>query len=142
MTIDQIISVLKKTKLLGTMSDNFLSTLAFSAEDIPFSTGDVLLKSKDIDIKAIIILDGRAFVQKRTNPIELKTGSIIGVLSLINNETMKDPIIAGSSGQCLILNKELFDKLIREFAEFSEHLKKQIQSKLANQIEEISNIII
>ncbi len=54
---------------------------------------------------------------------------------------MKDPIIAGSSGQCLILNKELFDKLIREFGEFSEHLKKQIQSKLTHQIEELSNII-
>lgn len=141
MTIDQIISVLKKTKLLGTMSDNFLSTLAFSAEDIPFSTGDVLLKSKDTDVKAIIILDGRAFVQKKSNPIELKSGSMIGMLSLINNETMKDPVIAGSVGECLILNRDLFDKLSREFKDFPTKLVSKIQSQLSNQIEELSEVI-
>jgi len=141
MNIDQTISVLKKVKLLSGMSDHFLYALAFSADTIAFSTGDVLVKSNSSDVKIIIILDGRAFVQKKSNPIELKSGSMIGMLSLINNKSMKDPVIAGSVGECLILNSDLFDKLSREFRDFPTHLVGKIQSQLSNQIEELSEVI-
>ena len=123
------------------MSDHFLYALAFSADTIAFSTGDVLVKSNSSDVKIIIILDGRAFVQKKSNPIELKSGSMIGMLSLINNKSMKDPVIAGSVGECLILNRDLFDKLSREFRDFPTHLVGKIQSQLSNQIEELSEVI-
>ena len=141
MNIDQTISVLKKVKLLSGMSDHFLYALAFSADTIAFSTGDVLVKSNSSDVKIIIILDGRAFVQKKSNPIELKSGSMIGMLSLINNESMKDPVIAGSIGECLILNRDLFDKLSKEFKDFPTHLVSHIHSQLTNQIEELSEVI-
>jgi len=141
MNIDQTISILKRIKLLSGMSEHFLYALAFSAETIAFSTGDVLIKSKSSDVKVIIILEGRAFVQKKSNPIELKSGSMIGILSLINNESMKDPVIAGSIGECLILNRDLFDKLSKEFKDFPAHLVSYIHSQLTNQIEELSEVI-
>jgi hypothetical protein len=48
-------------------------------------------------LKQLLFLMGEHLYKKNLNPIELKSGSVIGMLSLINNECMKDPIIAGSS---------------------------------------------
>mgnify|MGYP001381912916 CR=1 FL=1 len=141
MNIDQIITILKKTSLFRDMSDSFLYALAFSAEMTSFSTGDILIKSSEKDIKALIIIDGRAFVQKKANPIELKRGSIIGMLALINNQSMKDPVIAGSKGNALILDRDLFDKLTTQFDYFPKQLINYIQSHLDDQIEELSQII-
>lgn len=141
MNIDQIIDVLKKTKLFTGMSDSLLYALAFSADVAVFSTGDVLVKSSGTEVKAIIILEGRAFVQKKSKPIELKSGSVIGMLSLINNSIIKEPIIAGSPGQCLILNNELFNKLSKEFQAFPRHLLDYFQSDLNKQVDELSQVI-
>jgi len=140
MNIDQIINILKSTKLFAGMSDSLLYALAFSADITSFSTGDVLVKSSGTELKAIIILEGRAFVQKKSKPIELKSGSVIGMLSLINNSVIKEPVIAGSSGQCLILNSELFNKLSKEFQSFPKHLLDYFQSGLNKQVDELSQV--
>lgn len=141
MNIDQIINILKTTKLFKGMSDSLLYALAFSADVSSFSTGDVLVRSSGKEVKAIIILEGRAFLQKKSKPIELKSGSVIGMLSLINKSVIQESIIAGSTGQCLILNNELFNKLSKEFHAFPKHLLDYFQSDLNKQIDELSQVM-
>ena len=132
MNINQIIKILKKTESFSLQTDSFLNTLAFTAEKVEYSTGDLIIKSGEINIKCVVILEGKAFIQKKISPIELKAGSVIGLLSLINNTYPKDALIASTKGLALVINRELFEKLLHEFPDFKQNLK----SKLINDLNE------
>ena len=93
-----ILKILKKTESFGTQTDSFLNTLAFTSEKTEYSTGDLIIKSGEKSVKCLVILEGKAFIQKKTSPIELKAGAVVGLLSLINNTYPKDEFIAGTKG--------------------------------------------
>tara|TARA_B100000676_G_C17563730_1_gene573602 strand:- start:106 stop:534 length:429 start_codon:yes stop_codon:yes gene_type:complete len=130
MNINQIIKILKKTDSFGMQTDSFLNTLAFTSEKIEYSTGDLIVKSGEKSVKCVVILEGKAFIQKKTSPIELKAGSVIGLLSLINNSHPKNALIAGTKGLALVINRELFEKLLHEFPDFTKSLKSKLISDL------------
>ena len=134
MNISQIIKILKKTESFGMHTDSFLNTLAFTSEKIEYSTGDLIIKSGEKSAKCIIILEGKAFIQKKATPIELKPGSVIGLLSLINNSYPKDALIAGAKCLVLVINRELFDKLLHEYPDFNKNLKSKLVSDLNKKV--------
>ena len=134
MNINEIIKILKKTESFGTQTDSFLNTLAFTSEKIEYSTGDLIIKSGEKSVKCLVILEGKAFIQKKTSPIELKAGSVVGLLSLINNTYPKDAVIAGTKGLALLINRELFERLLHEFPDFNKNLKSKIISDLNNKV--------
>ena len=141
MNINQIIKILKKTESFGMQTDSFLNTLAFTSEKIEYSTGDLIIKSGEKSIKCVIILEGKAFIQKKTSPIELKAGSVVGLLSLINNTYPKDALIAGTKGLAMVINRELFDKLLQEFPDFNRNLKTKIISDLNKKVASLNAVI-
>ena len=72
---------------------------------------------------------------KKTSPIELKPGSVIGLLSLINNSHPKDALIAGAKCLVLVINRELFEKLfVHEFPDFNKNLKSKLVSDLNKKV--------
>jgi len=137
MNIKEIVTVLKKTDAFGKLPDTILHTLSFSAEKINYSTGDLLLKSSDREPKCLVVLEGRAFIQKKSGPIELKVAAVIGLLSLINDTKPKDSIIAGSTGVALIINKVFFDQMTSEFPEFTVGIKDEITTNINSQIDKL-----
>ena len=141
MIINEIIKILRKTESFGTQTDSFLNTLAFTSEKIEYSTGDLIIKSGEKSIKCVVILEGKAFIQKKTSPIELKAGSVVGLLSLINNTYPKDALIAGTKGLAMVINRELFDKLRQEFPDFNRNLKTKIISDLNKKVTSLSAVI-
>ena len=141
MNINEIIKILKKTESFGTQTDSFLNTLAFTSEKIEYSTGDLIIKSGEKSIKCVVILEGKAFIQKKTSPIELKVGSVVGLLSLINNTYPKDALIAGTKGLAMVINRELFDKLLQEFPDFNRNLKTKIISDLNKKVASLNAVI-
>ena len=141
MDINEIIKILRKTKSFGTQTDSFLNTLAFTSEKIEYSTGDLIIKSGEKSIKCVVILEGKAFIQKKTSPIELKAGSVVGLLSLINNTYPKDALIAGTKGLAMVINRELFDKLLQEFPDFNRNLKTKIISDLNKKVASLNAVI-
>ena len=141
MNINEIIKILKKTESFGTQTDSFLNTLAFTSEKIEYSTGDLIIKSGEKIIKCVVILEGKAFIQKKTSPIELKAGSVVGLLSLINNTYPKDALIAGTKGLAMVINRELFDKLLQEFPDFNRNLKTKIISDLNKKVTSLNAVI-
>ncbi len=122
-------------------TDSFLNTLAFTSEKIEYSTGDLIIKSGEKSIKCVVILEGKAFIQKKTSPIELKAGSVVGLLSLINNTYPKDALIAGTKGLAMVINRELFDKLLQEFPDFNRNLKTKIISDLNKKVTSLNAVI-
>ena len=141
MIINEIIKILRKTESFGTQTDSFLNTLAFTSEKIEYSTGDLIIKSGEKSIKCVVILEGKAFIQKKTSPIELKAGSVVGLLSLINNTYPKDALIAGTKGLAMVINRELFDKLLQEFPDFNRNLKTKIISDLNKKVASLNAVI-
>ena len=104
MKIDEITSILDKTYSFGGQSKALLNVLAFSAQKLEFSTGDLIVKSDDKTAKCLVMLKGRAFIQKKETSIELRAGDIIGNLALINDKPIKYAIIGGSKVKKLMKN--------------------------------------
>ena len=71
MNLNKIIDILISTEIFKDQSDSFLNIIAFNARKIDFKKGDLLVGSNEKEIKAIIILDGRTFIQKEQQNIEL-----------------------------------------------------------------------
>ena len=142
MNINEIIKILKKTESFGTQTDSFLNTLAFTSEKREYSTGDLIIKSGEKTVKCLVILEGKAFIQKKTSPIELKAGSVVGLLSLINNTYPKDAVIAGTKGLALLINRELFEKLLHEFPDFNKNLKSKLVSDLNKKVSSLQTTLI
>mgnify|MGYP001486195710 FL=1 len=88
----------------------------------------------------MVILEGKAFIQKKISPIELKAGSVIGLLSLINNTYPKDALIAGTKGLALVINRELFEKLLHEFPDFKQNLKSKLIDDLNEQVSGLQTV--
>ena len=70
MTVKEIIKVLKKTNIFSDLGETQLSTLAFSGNKVNFSTGDLILKTGEKEPRCVIITDGKAYIQKKSRPIE------------------------------------------------------------------------
>ena len=140
MKIDEITSILDRTYNFGGQSKALLNVLAFSAQKLEFSTGDLIIKSDDKTAKCLVMLKGRAFIQKKETSIELRAGDIIGNLALINDKPIKYAIIGGSRGEVLIINRMLFDKLVIDFPDFISFLKDKISKDLQNKVSNLSKI--
>lgn len=141
MIVKEIINILKKTNIFSDLDDAQLSTLAFSGNKMTFATGDLIVKTGEKEPRCIIITEGKAFIQKKSGPIELKPGSVIGLLSLINQTKPKDAIIAGGKGSALIINEELFNNMVNEFPEFAILIRNQLNKNLSSEVQSIENII-
>jgi len=141
MIVKEIIKILKKTSIFRDLDESQLSTLAFSGNKMMFATGDLIVKTGEKEPRCIIIMEGKAFIQKKSGPIELKPGSVIGLLSLINQTKPKDAIIAGGKGTALIINEELFNNMVNEFPEFALLIRNQLRKKLSSEVGLIENII-
>jgi signal-transduction protein with cAMP-binding, CBS, and nucleotidyltransferase domain len=140
MKIDEITSILDKTYNFGGQSKALLNVLAFSAQKLEFSTGDLIVKSDDKTAKCLVMLKGRAFIQKKETSIELRAGDIIGNLALINDKPIKYAIIGGSKGVVLIIDRVLFEKLANDFPEFINFSKDKITKDLHNKVSNLSKI--
>tara|TARA_B100001142_G_C14271041_1_gene630899 strand:+ start:713 stop:1141 length:429 start_codon:yes stop_codon:yes gene_type:complete len=140
MKIDEITSILDKTYNFGGQSKALLNVLAFSAQKLEFSTGDLIVKSDDKTAKCLVMLKGRAFIQKKETSIELRAGDIIGNLALINDKPIKYAIIGGSKGEVLIIDRILFEKLANDFPEFITFLKDKVAKDLHNKVSNLSMI--
>lgn len=140
MKIDEITSILDKTYNFGGQSKALLNVLAFSAQKLEFSTGDLIVKSDDKTAKCLVMLKGRAFIQKKETSIELRAGDIIGNLALINDKPIKYAIIGGSKGEVLIIDRVLFEKLANDFPEFITFLKDKVAKDLHNKVSNLSMI--
>ena len=141
MIVKEIIKILKKTSIFRDLDESQLSTLAFSGNKMMFATCDLIVKTGEKEPRCIIIMEGKAFIQKKSGPIELKPGSVIGLLSLINQTKPKDAIIAGGKGTALIINEELFNNMVNEFPEFAVLIRNQLRKKLSSEVGLIENII-
>lgn len=140
MKIDEITSILDKTYNFGGQSKALLNVLAFSAQKLEFSTGDLIIKSDDKTAKCLVMLKGRAFIQKKETSIEINVGDVIGNLALINDKPIKYAIIGGSKGEVLIIDRVLFEKLANDFPEFITFLKDKVAKDLHNKVSNLSMI--
>jgi signal-transduction protein with cAMP-binding, CBS, and nucleotidyltransferase domain len=140
MKINDVRNILEKTHTFGGQSQNLLNILAFSAKKKEFSTGDLIIKSEEKISKCIVMLKGRAFIQKRETSIEIVAGDVIGNLALVNDNAIQYAIIGGSKGEVLIIDRKLFNQLAIDFPEFIIFLKDKIKSDFRKKINKLSKV--
>ena len=140
MKINDVRNILEKTHTFGGQSQNLLNILAFSAKKKEFSTGDLIIKSEEKISKCIVMLKGRAFIQKRETSIEIVAGDVIGNLALVNDNAIQYAIIGGSKGEVLIIDRKLFNQLAIDFPDFIIFLKDKIKSDFRKKINKLSKV--
>ena len=101
------ISMLKKVKILETLSIKQLNTIARSLISQDFSEGEVIIKQGDIGDSFYLVASGQVSVHvNHVQVAELGSGSFFGEMSLLSNERRNATVTAiegmGLHDYCLL----------------------------------------
>jgi CRP-like cAMP-binding protein len=109
----QKIDLLKKVPLFSNLSQRHLGEISKHADQVQVERGRVLAKEGRIGWDFILVVDGKARVEKNGKLIrQLSGGDFFGEISLIDREPRTATVIAETDMSLLIVHKTSFDLLL------------------------------
>lgn len=110
---DQKIDLLKKVPMFSNLSNRQLIEIAKHAQSVSVKEGEVLAKQGSRGWEFIIIIEGKAQVQKNGKTIrELSSGDFFGEIALIDQETRTATVIADNDMTLLVVDSRSFGHLL------------------------------
>ena len=107
---------LRSVPLFEGMTDRSIDAIARLTEDATFPAGAVLVEEGRPGDTFIVIVDGRATVDKGGARIrELAAGDFLGEISLIDGGPRTATVTAIEAIQALVIRHDGFDRLMDEF---------------------------
>jgi CRP/FNR family cyclic AMP-dependent transcriptional regulator len=106
-------SLLKNMPLFGRLSQRHLNAVAKHADAVQLRKGSVLAKQGAQGLEAIIIVDGRARVERHGKAIaELGAGHFVGEMSVIDGKPRSATVVAETPMNLLVLHRRDFVYLL------------------------------
>jgi len=107
------VDVLKKVPLLSGFSQRDLDLIARVADEVKVDAGRVLTQQGGLGLEFLLILDGRARVERNGTVIaRLGPGEFFGEMSLIDGKPRSASVIAESPSVLLVIEARSFRKLL------------------------------
>lgn len=110
---------LKSSPTFSKLSADKLAAVILKLEEVPMTTGDVVIRQKDQGDYFYIVKSGSLTVSQRKGPGEvemvaqLHAGDTFGESALLSGEARNASIVADKDGMLLRLSKNDFDTLLR-----------------------------
>ncbi|WP_332683890.1 cyclic nucleotide-binding domain-containing protein [Bosea sp. (in: a-proteobacteria)] len=135
MTLESDIDRLKSIPLFRSLPASRLKLLALMGERRHFPAGSVISEDGQKPQEVYCVLEGEielshAHADSQQRSFRLATGSIIGDVPLLCNETTVGRISAKTDVSMLRLPRELFFELLDSIPEFSVGLSRDLASRL------------
>ena len=109
----QKMDLLKKVPMFGNLSQRHLREIGRHADQVKVEEGRVLAQQEKKGWEFILIVDGKARVEKNGKIIrQLSEGDFFGEISLIDGEPRTETVTADTDMTLLIVNKTSFDHLL------------------------------
>jgi len=105
--------LLKKVPLFSRLSQRHLGKISKHVDQVQVERESVLAQEGKIGWEFILVVDGKARVEKNGKPIgQLSRGDFFGEISLIDGEPRTATVIAETDMTLLTVNQRSFDHLL------------------------------
>ena len=135
MGLQQDVDLLRNIPLFAKIEPSKLKLLAFTAERLTFSQGDVLCRQGDEGDSAYIIIYGEADVLVNTDAGEvtvatLKTNDFLGETAILCDVPRTATVQAKTDLETLMISKDLFFQLICQFPSMSIEIMRELARRV------------
>lgn len=135
MSLQQETETLRNIPMFSTIDSPRLKLLSFTSERVSYMAGEEFIKQGEIGESAFVIMSGEAevIIETPEGPIAVgNAGSnqLVGEVALLHNGRRTATIRAKTPVTCLLLSKDVFFHLLREFPDFSLAVMRDLAARL------------
>ncbi len=133
--MQQNLELLKDVRLFSSFPAKALKLLAFLAERVRLTTGDILFEEGDDYGRAYLILSGKLSLLKQHNNEKIAIqdyvkGDFLGSFSLLGEMPALFTLQASSDTTVLTINRQQFSKILEQFPETTKFSLKALLDEL------------
>lgn len=135
MSLQQETEMLRNIPMFSTMDAARLKLLSFTSERVSYMAGEEFIKQGEVGESAFVIVSGDVEVIIETADGRLTVGTIganqlVGEVALLHNGRRSATLRAKTPVSCLLLSKDVFFHLLREFPDFSLAVMRDLAARL------------
>lgn len=135
MSLQQETDMLRSIPMFSTIDPARLKLLSFTSERVSYMAGEEFIREGEIGDSAFVIMSGTCDVVIETAAGPTTIGSVganqlIGEVALLHNGRRTATIRAQTPVSCLMLSKDVFFHLLREFPDFSIAVMRDLSTRL------------
>jgi CRP-like cAMP-binding protein len=139
MSLQQETDMLRSIPMFATIDPARLKLLSFTSERVSYMAGEEFIREGEIGDSAFLIMSGTCEVVIGTAAGPLTVGTVganqlVGEIALLHSGRRTATIRAQTPVSCLMLSKDVFFHLLREFPDFS----LAVMRDLANRLERLT----
>ena len=144
MSLQQETEMLRNIPMFSTMDAARLKLLSFTSERVSYMPGEEFIKQGEIGESAFVIMSGDAEVIIETADGPLTVGTVganqlVGEIALLHSGRRTATIRAKTPISCLLLSKDVFFHLLREFPDFSLAVMRDLAARLERITSQLSD---
>ncbi len=135
MSLQQETETLRNIPMFSTIDSARLKLLSFTSERVSYMVGEEFIKQGEVGDSAFVILSGECDVIINTpgGPITVSTigaNHLVGEIALLHAGRRTATLRAKTPVQCLLLTRDVFFHLLREFPDFSIAVMRDLAARL------------
>jgi len=135
MSLQQETEMLRNIPMFSTMDAARLKLLSFTSERVSYMPGEEFIKQGEVGESAFVIMSGDVEVIIETGNGPLVVGTIganqlVGEIALLHSGRRTASLRAKTPVSCLMLSKDVFFHLLREFPDFSLAVMRDLAARL------------
>jgi CRP/FNR family transcriptional regulator, cyclic AMP receptor protein len=135
MSLQQETEMLRNIPMFSTMDAARLKLLSFTSERVSYMVGEEFIKQGEVGESAFVIMSGDAevIIETADGPLALGTvgaNQLVGEIALLHSGRRTATIRAKTPITCLLLSKDVFFHLLREFPDFSLAVMRDLAARL------------
>jgi len=135
MSLQQETEMLRNIPMFSTMDAARLKLLSFTSERVSYMAGEEFIRQGELGESAFVIMSGAVDVIIETSEGPRTVGTIganqlVGEIALLHNGRRTATLRAKTPVSCLLLSKDVFFHLLREFPDFSLAVMRDLAARL------------
>jgi CRP-like cAMP-binding protein len=144
MSLQQETEMLRNIPMFATMDAARLKLLSFTSERVSYMPGEEFIKQGEVGESAFVIMSGEVEVMLQTGEGPLILGTIganqlVGEIALLHSGRRTASLRAKTAVSCLLLSKDVFFHLLREFPDFSLAVMRDLAARLERVTAQLSD---
>jgi CRP/FNR family transcriptional regulator, cyclic AMP receptor protein len=136
MSLQQETEMLRNIPMFSTIDSARLKLLSFTSERVSYMVGEEFIKQGEVGDSAFVIMSGEAEVIidiPGGSPVTVGTvgaNQLVGEIALLHNGRRTATLRTKTPVVCLLLSKDVFFHLMREFPDFSLAVMRDLAARL------------
>jgi CRP/FNR family cyclic AMP-dependent transcriptional regulator len=135
MSLQQETEMLRNIPMFSTMDAARLKLLSFTSERVSYMAGEEFIKQGEVGESAFVIVSGdvEVIIETADGPLTVGTigaNQLVGEVALLHNGRRSATLRAKTPVSCLLLSKDVFFHLLREFPDFSLAVMRDLAARL------------